>query len=92
MNFITDLEPSRVSDTRDAASRVRIGNANLLGPARDGIELSDDRRAAFWFDLSGHLIIESNPINLRKSMIYVLAGAAEVTGKRIHPHYLAVQS
>ena len=29
MNFMTDLEPSRVHDTRDTASRARIGHLNL---------------------------------------------------------------
>src|ERR1700721_2770439 len=46
MNFMTDLEPSRVHDTREAESRARIGHLNL--------RVADlDRATNFYCDVLG---------------------------------------
>lgn len=79
MNFMTDLELSRVPGARYTAPR-------------DGFELYYDRTRAHWFDPSAHRIIKSEPVNVKKWLKDVPGSAAEVTGRAFLPQCVAAQS
>jgi catechol 2,3-dioxygenase len=77
-----------IDDARDHGGTVSVYLHDLDG---NGIELYYDRPRTHWFDPSGHLIIKSNPFNVKRWLKGVLASFADVTGA-IRPQYLAVQS
>jgi catechol 2,3-dioxygenase len=77
----------RIDDARDHGSTVSV---YLRDPDGNGIELYYDRPRAYWFDATGDLIIKSEALNVKKWLNKVLASAADVSDRSVHPQCLAV--
>jgi len=74
-----------IDDVRDHGGSLSV---YLRDPDGNGIELYHDRPRSQWFDALGHLIIKSEPVNVKKWLMETLTCETRASFSSMHRRFL----